>query len=267
MKLGLAHLTAIDLSPADLARAARRHGFDEIGLRLAPAVAGGQFYPLPDGSAAAAEFRRVADGEGIAVAEVEFVTLTPGADIAALAPLLASAAALGARALTVSGDDPDPARLAGHFAALCDLAQEHGLRVDLEFMRFRTTATLAEAVTVVRAAGQPNGNVLLDTLHFHRTKGEVAALQALPSGMVRAIQISDAPAQLPPDLAAVIHEARNDRLAPGEGALPLAAILRALPEATVSVEAPNAGRRLDDRLHRAQSGARALLAAVVGRGA
>lgn len=262
MKLGLAHLMAIDLPPVALARMARANGFDEIGLRLAPAMPGGVAYPLPAGSTVAAEFRRVAEGEGVAVADVEFVALTPEVDVTLLLPLLAAGAGLGARSLTVSGDDPDPARLSTNFAMLCDLAQGYGLRVDLEFMVFRHVATLEQAVAMVRAAGRDNGSVLFDTLHFDRSCGDVAALGAVRPGMVRAIQLSDALAARPVGAEALIREARADRLAPGEGMLPLDAMLRAFPDATVSVEAPNDLRPLATRLQLAQDGARRVLKAA-----
>lgn len=259
MKLGLAYLTAIDLAPADLARVARRHGFDEIGLRLAPASTGGPAYPLPEGSSAAAAFRRVAEGEGIVVADIEFVSLTPEIVVADLASLQAAGAALGARSLTVSGDDPDPSRLASRFATLCDLAHGFGRRVDMEFMRFRATATLAMALAVILAAGRSNGSVLLDTLHFHRAGGDVAALGDMLAEMVWSVQISDSHAANPVSIADLVNEARTERLAPGDGVLPLVAMVRPFPDATVSVEAPNARSPIAERLQRANSGARQVL--------
>lgn len=160
--LGVAHLTALELAPARLVREARRAGFSAVGLRLHPVIPGAQAYPVAPGSQALRELRAVMAGEGVRVTDIEFVALKAQAQVADYQPLLAAGAELGALSLTVSGDDDDVARLTGNFAALCELARGHGLRVDLEFMRWRPVATLQQACTVVTGAGQDNGGVLVD---------------------------------------------------------------------------------------------------------
>ena len=49
------------------------------------------------------------------------------------------------------------------FAAACDRAADHGLRVHLEFSRSRTPPDLLGASRVVAQAGRPNGGIMLDT--------------------------------------------------------------------------------------------------------
>lgn len=57
----------------------------------------------------------------------------------------------------------------------------------------------------------------------------------------RSVQICDAPAKIPETTEAIIAEALSNRLAPGDGELPIKAILAALPkEATISVGVPMA---------------------------
>jgi sugar phosphate isomerase/epimerase len=60
--------------------------------------------------------------------------------------------------------------------------------------------------------------------------------------MIHYLHLCDAPAALPPDLAAIRREARAERFYPGEGQLPLAAFLAAAPDVPVGIEAPD-GRR------------------------
>jgi sugar phosphate isomerase/epimerase len=236
--LGVAHLTALDLAPAVLVREAGRAGFAAVGLRLHPVQPGARAYPVAQGSQAMGELKAVMAGEGVQVADIEFVALTPAFQVADCEALLAAGAELGAQSLTVSGDDPDLARLTQRFAALCELASGYGLRVDLEFMRWRPVATLQHALAVVTAAGQGNSGVLLDALHLFRSGGDVAALAGVDPGYLRAVQLCDAPRLAPVD-ALIIQEAREGRMLPGQGQLPLAALLGALPvDVQISVETP-----------------------------
>ncbi|KMO41742.1 sugar phosphate isomerase [Methylobacterium tarhaniae] len=240
--LGLAHFTCIGVPPVDLVRLAGRTGCASVGLRLYPAFPGAPFYALPPGSDAFREMRRALADEGMRVYDIEFVTLGEDFVPASLAGILEAAAGLGARRLSVCGDDPDRPRLVARFAELCDLAAGFGMGVDLECMAWRQVASLPDAVRVVEAAGRPNGGVLVDALHLSRTGGSPDDVRAVPPGLVRHAQLCDAPAQVPGSTAAIIQEARAGRLSPGDGALPLAALVAALPpRAVLSIEVPITG--------------------------
>ncbi|CAN7522055.1 sugar phosphate isomerase/epimerase [Bosea sp. LjRoot90] len=258
--LGLAHLTALELSPPELAREAASAGFGSIGLRVHPAMAGGVAYPLRVGSWAQRELCTILASEGVRLNEIEFIQLTPGLDIRSFAPMLEAGAELGASAVTVSGDDADRLRLTASFAALCDLAGEFCLRVDLEFMRWRVVGTLAQAEAIVRQAGRPNGAVLVDALHLSRSGGDPGDLADLPRHFLCAAQLCDAAATQPASDADAITEAREGRLPPGQGALPLAALLQALPaDAALSVELPMRGPDARSRIATAYAATRRLL--------
>ncbi len=258
--LGLAHLTALELSPPELAREAASAGFDAIGLRVHPAMAGGIAYPIRTGSWAQRELRTILASQGVRLNEIEFIQLTPGLDIASFAPLLEAGAELGASAVTVSGDDPDHLRLTASFAALCDLAGTFGLRVDLEFMRWRVVGTLAQAEAVVRGADRPNGAILVDALHLSRSGGAPGDLAAVPRRFLRAAQLCDAAPTQPVSDADAVAEAREGRLPPGEGALSLAALVQALPaDAALSVELPLRGPDARARIATAYAATRRLL--------
>ena len=263
--LGVAHLTALELPPPDLARQAGRAGFQAVGFRLHPPMTGGVAYPSRPGTRAHQELRNVLAGEGMALNEVEFIQLTPDVDVASFAGLLEAGADLGAACVTVSGDDADWARLIANFAALCDLAASFGLRVDLEFMRWRVVGSLEQAASVIARADRPNGAVLLDALHLSRSGGAPAQLQDLPLGIIHAAQLCDARASQPRTNAEVIAEAREGRLPPGEGELPLAELLCALPTDTVlSVEMPLPSMIVIPRLALAHSATCCVLAAARG---
>jgi sugar phosphate isomerase/epimerase len=260
MDLGLAHLTALELAPTALVPEAARAGFSFIGLRVIPATANGPAYPTRVGTDAHRALKQLLADEGVRLNEIEFVQLTPDIDIPALAGLFEAAADLGAVAVTASGDDDDSARLTAHFAKLCDLAQQFGLRVDLEFMRWRAIGSLPQAEAIVRGAGKANGTILVDALHLHRSGGRPDDLISIPAHHLRAAQICDAVAGMPASDAAIIAEAREGRLPPGEGALPLGELLEALPaDAIISVEMPLPALAVRARLATAFNAARRLL--------
>lgn len=261
MDIGVAHLNALELAPEALIPAVARAGFRAVGLRIAPVAPGGLCYPLPPGTDALRRVRRLLADEGVAVNEVEFITITPDIDVAAYRHMLDTGAELGATCLTVAGEDPDFARLAANFAALCDLAAPYGIRVDVEFMVWRVVGTIQQAAALVAAAARPNGAVLLDSLHLARSGGVPADIRALPAGHAVAAQICDAPALPPATEAGLIAEARENRLLPGDGALPLIDFLHALPQGCkISAEIPMPGVDPQTRLNRAYAATQRILA-------
>jgi sugar phosphate isomerase/epimerase len=237
--LAVAHLTALDVEPVRWVRVAAATGFDAVGLRLHPATEGGIAYPCDVASDAHRELRHTLAGEGIGVHDVEFIPVVPGLDVASFEALFDAAASLGARCVNVSGDDPDTTRLADTLAALATLAEPFGLRIDLEFMRWRHVASIEHARMVVACAAHRNLAVLVDALHLSRSGGIPDDVAAMPQGLIGSAQLCDASPRHPQSNDEAIHEARENRLAPGEGALPLDALLHALPPQTMlSVEMP-----------------------------
>lgn len=236
ISLSLAHLTVLDVAPPALFDLAADAGYQNVGIRILPAVPGAVCYPLS--RPAVIEWRRRMAGAGVGIHDIEFIPLTPEVRVGDYAQTLALAAELGARRLNVSGDDADFDRLAGNFGALCDLAADAGMGVDLEFMRFRTVGTLHQALDIIARAGRPNGRLLIDLLHLFRSGGTAEMLRDVPSNALGSVQLCDAPRRDPTD-AGIADEARQGRLFPGEGELPLIAFMDALPgDICVGVEVP-----------------------------
>src|SRR5258707_677932 len=85
------------------------------------------------------------------------------------------------------------------------------------------------------------GPVLREALHFSRSGGLPAHVASVDPSLFRYVQICDAGPDMPAptDTPALIREARTGRLLPGEGVLPLAALVAALPETVpLAIEAP-----------------------------
>lgn len=239
--VGLAHFSAIGLSPPELVSAAAQAGFDAVGLRLFPAFPGAPCYAVPQGSDAARDLLQRLDDTGLEVFDIEFVVLDSDFQPRSVLPVLEDAAALGAKRLSVCGQDSDRARLIDNFAALCDVAAEIGMSVDLENMGWRPVRSLMDSLEVVQGSGVPNAGVLIDALHVFRNGGTLEAVSALPSTLVRHVQLCDVRGQAPESDEGRIQEARERRFVPGEGDLPLAELVKSLAQnARVSVEVPHA---------------------------
>jgi sugar phosphate isomerase/epimerase len=189
-----------------------------------------------------AELRSRLDANGIAVAVVDpLLAALPGCPAPeSVAPRFRAtfehgeadcvqvALALGAPLINVAHymGAPTPVdALAESVAGVARRVAEHGLAVCIEFMPEGSLTDLGTALRIVESADAPNVGILLDTWHFFRTGGRPKDVAALPPGMITALQVSDARAEL----FGVGTDARvRDRVLPGEGAIPLVEILRAV---------------------------------------
>lgn len=193
----------------------------------------------------------------------------PAAGAFGPAEFLELAGAVGAELVTLIAVYEPPVDVAAGaeaFAALCDRAAEHGVRLQLEFIPGTGIGDLAHAWEIVRLADRPNGGLLLDTWHFFRSGSDPELLEQIPVDRVFCLQIEDAPARPSDNLA---HESLHGRLIPGEGELDLSACLapvlrRGIPASIGpevfnddlrSVGAEELGRRLAQRTRAALAAA------------
>lgn len=245
--LGIAHFSCIDVPPLEFVRLAGQIGYAAVGLRLHPAFQGAPFYTLRAGSAEMRSVKVALQQAEIAVYDIEFVVIDEAFSASELLPVLESAGELGARRLSVCGDDPDKGRFIDNLTALAALAGEFGMGVDLEIMPWRRIGTLASAVEAAEGTQRANVGVLIDALHLSRSGAVPADLKSVSKGLIQSVQLCDAVAERPADDAALVVEARGGRLLPGEGALPLRDLVGVVPlEARLSVEVPNTGLLAQD---------------------
>ncbi len=236
----LAYLTAAQLSAPDAVRLAAKLGYDAIGVRILPVAPGGAFSPLIEDAALRKQTLTALRETGVSVFDVEIIRLGPDFDAKATRPFLETCALLKARAVLVAGDDPEPSRLAQSFAAFAEAAAPFGLTADLEFMPWTEVPNATAALHIVETAGAANGRVLVDALHFARSRTTLDDIAALPAIRISYAQICDAPAKSPATTEGLIHAARQERLLPGEGGVDLVELFARLPAALpISVEIPN----------------------------
>jgi sugar phosphate isomerase/epimerase len=237
--ISVSHLTALDVSPEEFIRYAAEARFDAVGLRINPPAHTPQQWPVAGDIKLAKALRRIADDLGIAVLEVETFSIWPDFAIENLLPGLEAGAELGARFVLSAGIDDEQARMVENYGQLCDAAAQFGLTVGLEFMPFRPMATLDHALATIEAINRPNAKLLIDTLHLDRSGHGVNDITGRVLDHLGYVHLCDAVAERPsPEKFA--EEARNARFYPGEGALPLTELVKALPQDTdYSIEAPN----------------------------
>lgn len=266
-KFSLAALTALDLAPPALIDVAAACGFDHVGLRLLPAMAGGIAYRLMDDKPGLKETLARLDATGVTVADLEVVAIRPETEIASFSAFFETGERLGAKNILIAGYDPDLARFTDRYAQFCAAAAPHGLTADLEFMPWTSVPDLATASRIVAQAGQANAGILVDALHFDRSNSSTSEIARVPVHRLHYWQMCDAPAERPATTDEMIHAARHERMFPGEGGIDLVSLTRAMPsDITVSLEVPTVelAKTVDarTRARRALDAARGVIAAA-----
>jgi sugar phosphate isomerase/epimerase len=250
--VGVGHLTMLDVAPPDWVSLAAETGFDAVGIRAAAIGPTEEPWPMTAGSMMLAETRNRLDATGVRVLDVELIKLAPDTDPGGFESLFDTGARLGASFVNVMADDPDLDRIRDNFAQIAASARAYNLRPVIEPMAYMRVSSLADAIFVAHGSG---GGVTVDPLHLRRIGATLDQVRAIDPELLLYYQLCDAPLEGPtglprPDslprgqsvegVGDAQLEARTLRLLPGEGELPLEAIVEAMPDdIPVSVEAPN----------------------------
>ena len=131
---------------------------------------------------------------------------------------------------------PDLDRVTERYHALLKVGDEIGVVPELEFWGFsKTLSRLSEAAEVVLDVGHPKACVLPDIYHMYKGGSSFEGLRLLSRNAIHVIHLNDYPADPP---RATIND--SQRVFPGDGIAPLAAILRDLRDGgfdgTLSIE-------------------------------
>lgn len=238
-EFSLAHLTVLQCAPPEMVTIASKSGYQFVSLRMTAVTPNERTYPLMDDRTMMKETRaRMAD-TGVGVLDIELARMDPQTEPETYLKFLEAGAELGARAVIAQLPDPDRARATERFGRLCDLAQPFGLTVDLEFPSWTDTPDLKSAAAVIEAVDKPNAGLLVDTLHFDRSRSKLEDLRNLPREWFHFIHLCDAPKEIPTSTEDIIYTARAGRFFPGEGGLNLREILNGMPRVPYSLEIPN----------------------------
>lgn len=238
-EFSLAHLTVLQCSPPEMVAIAANVGYSYVSLRMTAVTTKEKTYPLMSDRTMMQETKKRMADTGVRVLDIELARMDPGTEPEVYQAFLEAGGELGARSVIAQLPDPDRGRAADRFARLCAMAQPLGLTVDLEFPSWTDTPDLKSAAAILNAVQMPNAGILVDTLHFDRSRSRLDDLRKLPRGWFHFVHLCDAPKAIPATTEEIIFTARAGRLFPGEGELDLKGILSCMPTVPYSLEIPN----------------------------
>ena len=128
--------------------------------------------------------------------------------------LVDAAAALDVSFVLMASGGADDRRVVTRLGRLCAYAAANapGVRIVLEFLPIFAIATLQQALDVTAAVDRPEAGVVVDSLHLARSGGSPDDLRGIDPTLLPYLQLADAPASSPADLAGLRDEALHGRL-------------------------------------------------------
>lgn len=234
--IGLCHGSLREVDAAELVRLAGANGFSSVMLPPFPKASEAERTGFRALLAANGIRRVVLDGAMAALPRCPFAvemgwTVDQHFEVAET---------FGVDCFNVPHYSGDPAttiaELADALGPFCERAARGGRTVALEFLPGTGIPDLERTLRLIEAVGAGNLGIALDTWHWARSRASLADLRALPPGIIRDFQISDRAAAQD----ALPDSVQWGRLIPGEGAQPLAEIVRIVhanaPQITLNAE-------------------------------
>lgn len=228
--IGIDFISVFGLPPVDFAALAAKLGCRHISIALAPFTANPHNYPLwslREDASLRSIFADSLQQHNVTISLGEGFLIRPGADIRDTAADMDIMRGLGIPIVNTVCLEPDEARAFDQLAAFAELAAQNGMRATLEMMPTLPLGNLAAASAAIAKIGHPNLGLLLDSMHVFRSGATRADLAALDPARIFYAQLCDAPSIS--KHASYGQEARDHRLPPGAGELPLQDFIAALP--------------------------------------
>lgn len=222
--------------PTTLVEAAAAGGWPATGV---------WFDPASWTAATTREMRSRLDATGLVPLDIEVVRMGQRDDYGE--SMIDTAAELGVANVLAISTFEARGETVERMATLCSHAAGAGIRVCLEFMRFTSVRSLADAVQVVEAVDAPNAGILVDLLHARRCGTTDEQIHHTDPHLFPYAQWCDGPAEPPGwDDASLIHDALDLRCPPGDGELDADGFARMFaPTVPFSIEARSQALRDD----------------------
>jgi sugar phosphate isomerase/epimerase len=268
----LHQLCATGVDPAEFVRIAADNDcravtmFAYNGNATLPDTNSGLSYPTPISADSREAVRRALADNGVALDGVEFFPITAEVDFEVYKPAIAMGAELGARRAVGHVFILDDALVVDRLGEFCDLAESFGLQFTSEFCPLTAgNPSLQRATWLVDQVGRDSFGIGVDMLHVVRSGAGPADLARLAPRYFGIVQICDAfGTEASSDYIKDVHH----REVPGQGDLPLQALLSAVPASLpIEAEVPAAHRRAAgvtaaEHVRDVLAGTRAVIAAL-----
>jgi sugar phosphate isomerase/epimerase len=215
-----------DLTPDRMVAVAAEAGWPACGI---------WFDPDSWTDATTRAVRRRLDDTGIIGLDLEPIIPAPDHDDHG-ERIIDVAAELGVGNVLFTSRLPDLSTTIDRFANLCERASEVGVRLVCEFLPIFPLRSLSMALDVVAPHSPTVAGLLVDNLHLSRSGSHPEDLRHVDARRLPYLQIADAPDVVPTEFMALLDEALNGRLLPGEGALPITELLSTVPDVPLSFE-------------------------------
>ena len=217
--------------PLEYIQAVASAGYDGLGLRLYRSPGRTYaFHPVAGNRSLIRDIQRALDDSGLELLDIFSFYLDAAVEFDAMRAAMETGAELGAQYAFVIGADPDWRRLGDTFARVCEDAADLGLKVAVEApVVDQELKTLPLALQLIGESGRGTIAVCLDPEQFIRAGHTASDLASVDPTLLAYAQIND-------------RTQAGGRCGPGQGEVPLASILDALPpDVDLSVEWSAAG--------------------------
>lgn len=239
-------MTLLGAHPLHFIRTASAAGCTYVSLRpaqLPHSPAGSPPYSLLDDPQLRREVVSTLEDHGVGIGLFDGMEVAAGQSVERHRRSLELMPELGVTRVNTVSRDPGLARTTDEMARLVEMAAEYDITMIVEPCPVLTVKTLTQALAVIDQVAMPNFKLLIDTMHISRS-GEASMVPDLDPALVDYVHICDGPLAMPATAEQYLDEARNERMIPGEGEMPLVEMLSALrPEVIVSTEVPLSARR------------------------
>jgi sugar phosphate isomerase/epimerase len=220
--LSLAAGTLPEYQPKDVARAAGQAGFTHVGFTIEPDKWNRE---------ARQQTRDAIRAHQLSVLDVEVVWIAEGGKFTDDHKLIIDAGLeLNASNILVVSSEPDHGRTAEALHQMCRRAAPGNIRVALEFLMITAVQSMGVALDIIGKADHPAAGLLIDTLHFRRAGHNPEALERVEPGLLPYTQICDGNADCETGFESYLEDAIDLRSCPGEGELPVARVIKSLPQ-------------------------------------
>ncbi|MCD8329124.1 MAG: sugar phosphate isomerase/epimerase [Lachnospiraceae bacterium] len=245
-KYSIAHLSALQVPPQDMVYMAAAAGYDYVSIRpVILGTPGEPNYAVEKNPEMYKEFDEAMRATGMKLSDIELFRLTDEVDIDAWKPAFEFAQAHDCHQLITSCWTQKKEYAKETLAKLCETIKPYGITANFEFVTWSACPTLKEAKEYITSTGADNIGLLVDTLHFDRSRVTLAELDECPRDWFNFVHLCDGPAPRPAmdDNEALIHTGRDARYYVGEGCVDIAGIVSHIPDtATLSIELPHIKR-------------------------